>query len=203
MNFIKLRTLEIKLEGLKGFEKPNAFLEQYKTPAVVASRFLYNAALKGDIEGMRVFDPGCGTGVLSCGAALLGAEYVFGIDIDKKAIEAAEKNAEKLGVCVDFLVSDINSFECIKKFDTIIMNPPFGAQNVHADRPFIDLALRCGDVVYGIFNRRSTGFIKGYIKGKAEITDIFACDLPMKHTFAHHTKECVDIRVEIVRMVKI
>lgn len=158
--------------------------------------------LNGDIEGMRVFDPGCGTGVLSCGAALLDAEYVLGVDIDPKAIEVAEENASGLGVDVDFKVCDINTFEC-QKFDTVIMNPPFGAQNVHADRPFIDAALKCGDVVYGIFNKRSIGFVKPYIKGKAEITDAIACDLPLKHTFAHHTKECVDIRVEILRMEKL
>ncbi|MBP2133635.1 putative methylase [Methanomicrobium sp. W14] len=158
--------------------------------------------MRGDIEGKKILDPGCGTGVLSCGAKLLGAEYVLGIDVDKRAVEVAEKNAEKLKVDAEFLVSDIKSFEC-RHFDTVVMNPPFGAQNVHADRPFIDMALECSDVVYSVFNKGSLGFVKSYVKKRAEVTAAFSCSFPMKKTFSHHTKECVYIDVEIVRMTKI
>jgi len=53
-------------------------------------------ALLGDeIEtGHRVFDVGCGTGVLSIGAALLGAS-VTAVDIEPAAIEATMANAER------------------------------------------------------------------------------------------------------------
>ena len=184
------------------FKNPDCSLEQYKTPAVVGARLLYDAMLKGDIKGISVFDPGCGTGALAIGAKLLDADYVLGIDIDFFAVETAKKNAESLSLEVDFFVSDIKNFNH-RHFDTVVMNPPFGAQNVHADRPFIDAALDCADVVYSIFNKGSLAFLKAYTKKRAEITDVFTCSYPIKHTFSHHTKECAFIDVEIVRMVKL
>jgi len=37
----------------------------------------------GDISGCTVADLGCGCGILSIGAALLGASYVLGVDLDE------------------------------------------------------------------------------------------------------------------------
>jgi len=79
---MNLRQLEMRLERLQGFERPTARLEQYQTPAPVAARLLHHAAMQGAIEGRRVCDLGCGTGILACGAALLGASAVTGVDID-------------------------------------------------------------------------------------------------------------------------
>ena len=45
------------------------------------------------IEG-TVIDVGCGSGVLSLAAKLLGADRVFGIDIDQEAIDHAKQNAQ-------------------------------------------------------------------------------------------------------------
>ena len=53
-------------------------LEQYETPAHIASHMLWGAYLKGDIEGRRVGDLGAGCGMLSVGAGALGAESVTG-----------------------------------------------------------------------------------------------------------------------------
>ena len=44
--------------------------------------------------GASVIDLGCGSGILSIGAALLGAEKVFACDIDPIAITATRANAE-------------------------------------------------------------------------------------------------------------
>jgi ribosomal protein L11 methyltransferase len=46
------------------------------------------------VQGQCVIDVGCGSGILALAAAAMGAESVFGIDIDEKAIEHANKNAE-------------------------------------------------------------------------------------------------------------
>jgi ribosomal protein L11 methyltransferase len=46
-----------------------------------------------------VLDVGCGSGVLSIAAALLGAEDVLGLDIDPKAITVARENVELNGLC--------------------------------------------------------------------------------------------------------
>ena len=87
---MKLKNLEIRLQKVAGFKKPKAEFEQYMTPAPLAARFLFDAFLHGDIEGMKVLDLGCGTGMLSVGAALLGGN-VTGVDGDSSALLTAEK----------------------------------------------------------------------------------------------------------------
>jgi len=203
---MNLRQLEMQLERLEGFERPTARLEQYQTPAPVAARLLHHAAMQGAIEDRRVCDLGCGTGILACGAALLGASAVTGVDIDPAAITVARKNAEKFGVAVEFIVADVRSPD----FDraalscyTVVMNPPFGAQKAHADRPFIDLALEIAGEVYGIFNEGSTPFVAAYTEGRAAIEEVIRCAFPMKRTFAHHRRERVDIMVEVIHLRRI
>jgi putative methylase len=203
---MNLRQLEMRLEDLESFERPMARLEQYQTPAPVAARLLHHAAMQGAIEDRRVCDLGCGTGILACGAALLGASAVTGVDIDPAAIAVARKNAEKFGVAVEFLVADVRSPDFDRaslSCDTVVMNPPFGAQKAHADRPFIDLALEIAGEVYGIFNEGSTTFVAAYTEGRAEIEEVIRCVFPMKRTFAHHRRERVDITVEVIHLGRI
>ncbi|MDN7011699.1 methyltransferase [Methanoculleus sp. FWC-SCC3] len=203
---MNLRQLEMRLERLEGFERPTARLEQYQTPAPVAARLLHHAAMQGAIEGRAVCDLGCGTGILACGAALLGASRVTGLDIDPAAIAVARRNAETFGVTVEFLVADVRDPDLDRAAlacDTVVMNPPFGAQKAHADRPFIDRALELGEVVYGIFNEGSTPFVAAYTEGRATIEEVIRCAFPMRRTFAHHRKDRVDITVEVIRLKRI
>ena len=44
--------------------------------------------------GMNVLDVGCGTGILSVAALLLGADKAVGVDIDELAVKTAVENAE-------------------------------------------------------------------------------------------------------------
>lgn len=46
----------------------------------------------------RVLDLGCGSGILSIAAALLGSEHVYGVDIDPNAVAASAENVEKNGL---------------------------------------------------------------------------------------------------------
>ena len=48
--------------------------------------------------GMKVLDLGCGSGILSIAALLLGAERAFACDIDDKAVDVAYENAALNGV---------------------------------------------------------------------------------------------------------
>ena len=84
--------------------------------------------------------------------------------------------------------------------DTVVMNPPFGAQKAHADRPFIDCALAAAPVTYSIFNAGSIPFVKAYTAQKAEITEKVGSAFPIKRTFAFHTKDVQEIEVEILRL---
>jgi putative methylase len=203
---MKLKQLEMTLQRLAGFSHPRAALEQYQTPAPLAARLLYHALMKGDIGGKSVCDLGSGTGVLAIGAALLGAGMVKGIEIDQQAVRIAEKNAALLGADVEFMVADVRDATLPRRIttpcDTVIMNPPFGAQRTHADRPFIDLALSIAPFTYSIFNAGSTQFIKTYTAGRAEITEKVGGVFPIKRTFSFHTRDVQDIEVEILRLIR-
>lgn len=203
---MKLKQLEMTLQGVSGFSRPQAALEQYQTPAPLAARLLYHALMKGDIKGKRVCDLGCGTGILAIGAALLGADTVVGIDIDERALAIARENADLLSTDITVLAADIRECGCrerIGAFDTVVMNPPFGAQNAHADRPFIDSALAVAGVTYSIFNAGSIPFVTAYTARKSEITEKIGGAFPIKRTFAFHKRDMQEIRVEILRLKRI
>jgi len=203
---MKLKQLEIALQRCAGYTRPKAALEQYQTPAPLAARLLYDALMHGDIGGKRVIDPGCGTGILAIGAALLGADEVIGIEIDGIALETARANAALLKADVEFIEGDLKDGSLPARTgtcDTVVMNPPFGAQNAHADRPFIGFTLATAPVIYGIFNAGSIPFVEAYTAGRARITDKIGGRFAIKRTFAFHTRDVQEIEVEILRLERI
>jgi len=200
---MRLRTLEIALEGLEGFGRPDSRTEQYSTPAILAARLLHHAHLLGDIEGKEVCDLGCGTGVLACGVVLLGAARVVGVDMDPDALAVAKRNAARLDADIRLVQGDVRDrslIEGLGSFDTVIMNPPFGAQDPHADRPFVDTALALAPVIYGIFNAGSIPFLGAYTAGRAEIDLTMGGIFPLRRTFPFHRRDVVEIEVEILRI---
>ncbi len=48
-----------------------------------------------DVEGMKVIDYGCGSGILALAALLLGASQAIGVDTDPQALEASRDNAQR------------------------------------------------------------------------------------------------------------
>ena len=202
---MKLKHLEMTLQRITGYTHPRAALEQYQTPAPLAARLLYHALMKGDIEGKTVCDLGCGTGVLAIGAALLGAGCARGVDSDPQAVKGAIANAALLEADVEFIVADVRDAALpglLESCDTVIMNPPFGAQKAHADRPFIDLALSIAPFTYSIFNAGSTQFIETYTAERAEIDERVGGVFPIKRTFSFHTHDVQEIEVEILRLIR-
>ena len=206
MTGMRLRHLEMRLSGVKGFPSPSARDEQYLTPPDLAARLIFHAHSRGDIEGRRVCDLGTGTGILAIAAALLGAADVIGVERDHTALTVATENAEKFGVTPRFIESDICDPDLASRIgpcDTAVMNPPFGAQKRHADRPFIDTALMIAPVVYGIFNAGSRGFVSSYLQGRAEIVEVIGGTLSMKRAFSFHTRDLRDTPVEIIVMSRL
>ncbi len=187
----------MELENVEGFSDPDVDLEQYETPADLASHLLHLASQHDDLES--VVDLGCGTGVLSIGSALQGASVV-GVDVDRSAVEVARENAATLGVedCVEFVVGDVRDIPFNERFSAAVMNPPFGAQEPGADRPFLDAAERLADVVYSVHNTGSLEFVESYVEG--EMTHAFESEVALPRKFEFHDDEVREVEVEVYRI---
>lgn len=77
----------------------------------------------------EVLDIGCGSGILSIAALLLGARYVFAMDIDPLAVKIAKENialnninSEKYTVIQGDLLSVRELRDSIGKYDLILVN---------------------------------------------------------------------------------
>ena len=197
---MKKKELEIKLQSLSAFSDPKAHLEQYPTPSVIASDILFSAYAAGDIAGKSVADLGCGTGIFAIGASLLGASKVTAFDIDPSALETARGNAASLGCEIEFVETDIRDVQ--GRFDTVVMNPPFGSQNKHADTPFLLKAMEVADSVYSIHMACTLDYIEKTVGTAGRVLTghiIYKYEIP--HTFAFHnkTKKNVDVIAVSIR----
>lgn len=185
---MRKKELELALSKVPPFPEPDPKLEQYPTPASIASEIVFNAYLAGDIEGMKVLDLGCGTGMFSAAAALMGAGAVVGYDVSPTALECARRCADELGLDIDFRLSDINDVD--EGADTVLMNPPFGSQNRHADRPFLEKAMDSADVVYSIHMANSVEFVDKLARARGKsVRDCKIYKYAIPHTFSFHRKE--------------
>ena len=204
--FKKKRQLEIALQSIQTFNNPRVDLEQYQTPALIAADLLWNAYSMGDIEGMKVADLACGTGILSIGAALLGANEVVGVDLDPDAVEIAKQETSSRGLenVTRFITEDISDFNGIA--DTVIQNPPFGAQKAHrkeADRLFMEKSIEVAPVVYSFHIAETEEFVKNFFEQKGgEITNTFHYSFPIPKIYDFHQKEKVEVDVVAVRVEK-
>ena len=78
-------------------------------------------------ENQVIADIGCGSGILSIGALLLGAKQAFGIDIDILAIEATNSNRALNGIDAEKLQVTTGDLEKLEEmynegFDGIVCN---------------------------------------------------------------------------------
>ena len=199
---MKKKRLAMELERLDVPEVRSAHLEQYPTPPEIATDLLFFAYSIGDIRGKEVCDLGCGNGIFAIGSALLGASGAYGIDISEDMVRSAVKNAEKMGVDAEFTVGDVKSFN--KHCDTVIQNPPFGAQNRHADLPFLEVAAENSEVLYSLHMKKTLEFVRKALEGRGEkVTHVLEYEFPIKRTFRFHTKDVEFFEVAAVRAEKV
>jgi len=198
---MKLRKLEIALEGLAKPSDPDARLEQYTTPADVASDMLWTALSFGDIQGRSVADLGCGNGILGIGAYMLGASSVRCYDSDPMMVSLALSNAEATDAKIEAVQADVSSVE--GHFDTVVQNPPFGAQNPGADRPFLRTAIRIADVAYSLHMAETTDFIQKFCSGQnAEVQHIKNYKFKIPFMFEFHRKTAEYVDVSLLRILR-
>ena len=202
--FNKKRQLEMALQSIPPHKSPKIDLEQYSTPSVIAADVLWNAQSIGDVEGMKIVDLGCGTGIFAIGSALMGASEAVGVDIDGDAVSVAETQAVKMGVedKTRFLTCDIQDFK--ESADTVIQNPPFGAQKANrkdADRLFMVKALEIAPVVYSFHIQETEDFVSNFFKKEgANISHVYHYNFPIPRTYDFHRREKVDVKVVLLRV---
>ena len=73
----------------------------FGTGSHATTRLCLTALEKHVAQGQRVLDLGCGSGILSIAALLLGAEHAFACDIDEKCVDVAYENAALNGIGKD------------------------------------------------------------------------------------------------------
>ena len=199
---MKRRDLEMTLQSLDSFKAPRPELEQYSTPAIIAADMLFEALARGHVEGKNVLDLGCGTGMLGIGASLLGAARVLGVDKDPAALEQAQANALRVGASVKFLEKGIG--EVTEKVDTVIMNPPFGAQRKGADRPFLAAAMRCAPIIYSLHLSQTEGFVQRFTsRGGFQATVLKRYKFGIPYMFEFHSKVKKDVDVTLFYILRI
>ncbi len=201
---MKKKELEIELQKLSSHPDPDVDLEQYMTPGDIAATLLRLAFTHSSVKDKIVCDLGCGTGRLAIGSALLGAEKVVGVDVDDFALEIAENNADDAGVDVEWVCSDVSSFER-NGFDTVVQNPPFGVQNRGADMVFLNKALDLADEVYSIHKAgsKNRNFISGQVKEQGgKITNMIEKEFHIPAQFDFHTRDVYRFMVDIYRIVR-
>lgn len=89
-----------------------------------SSKLLMDWVEQNDLQGKRVIEIGCGSGISSILAAKAGA-HVTAIDINASAISNLLQNASKLKVQLEAYVSDLFSEVPNQSFDHYLINPPF------------------------------------------------------------------------------
>ena len=201
------KELCIILSKLKLFDDADMRLEQHPTDSEVAGSVLWDAYMRGDIEGKTIIDLGAGTGILGLGALLLGAKKVFFVDADEKAIKLAKDNQKWLEEQTErkleatYTTGDINYFE--EKADMVIMNPPFGTKNAGIDIQFLTKAMSLAPTIYSFHKASTKEYVDKTIKKtRYYITHYKEYKFPLKQTMKHHKKKIERIRVGLWRMEK-
>jgi putative methylase len=195
------RQLEIQLAKLKILETPNLKLEQYPVSSEAATELLYMAGFEhNDIEG-RVIDLGTGTGRLAIGAALMGAEGVVGVEVDERALALARENAEAAAVQVEWVRSEVEKVSL--RFDTVLMNPPYGTRTSHADTRFLAKAFELASVVYSIHKSATRDFLLQFAARSGwEVDEVRSMRMEIPHLFEFHQKKQRKVEVDLYRIIR-
>jgi len=240
---MKLKELESRLQTVKTFERPKLFLEQYITTSHLASQIVFNIdQLYDDLKEKNICDLGCGTGMLSIACSFMEPDYILGIDIDTDALKTCQENIESFDINnIDLIQCDCDkilqahaksekrsSFRLFNRFDTVIMNPPFGTKNfakkeknnqereendelssLGMDLKFLKLAsLMTNGSIYSIHKSVTRDFIERKCKKwnlKMEVVSELKYDIPKidsRNRRMEKEASLKDVYVDLIRFTK-
>jgi putative methylase len=178
---------------------PAAPLEQVATPAEAAANLLNTLDRTFGLRGRSVLDLGCGTGRLAVGAALLGAAPVTGVEVDPRLVPIAQDAARAAGAYVEFRLSEVAEWD--QSAEVVVMNPPFGAQRRHADRPFWERAFTLAERAIGAFSSSAsrTFIARLALEHGAHVVEVEPVPWNLPRTFPHH--RAANVRLPVDRWV--
>lgn len=199
------KELEIEISRVPSFKAPIKQLEQYVCDSSIASKLLWTAYIYGDIENKIVADLGCGTGILSYGAFLLGARDILCIDIDINALYTAREFLDSFHSAssyTHYLCCDVEQLS-LRSVDTVVMNPPFGVYRRGIDLQFLERAFEImPSSIYSIhkYNPDSHKLITRLAQTNSYTVQIVYTGYMSIHaTYEHHTKRLHRFRVSVYR----
>ncbi|CAL8093470.1 unnamed protein product [Calicophoron daubneyi] len=208
-SILSRKKLQSALQQVENFSNAKLSLEQYPTSAQVAADILFNMQITdGSLEGMSIADLGCGPGILSIGARLMGASYVCAVDIDEDALSDFRKNLDDFDLkddAVDVILCDVTRFplrDGKKLVDTVILNPPFGTNQLNAgiDMKFLLTALSIAEKhVYSLHKSTTREHVTRTVRSagaQAKVVAELRFDIP--RMYSRHRQESVDIAVDLV-----
>ncbi len=198
---VSKQSLAVALSELEQFTQPDQQLEQYATDPNIAADLLWQAHMAGHLQG-TVIDLGAGTGILAIGAALLGAN-VIAVEKDEKAIEICKKNLTIFEgtESVNIIQGEIQNFS--EHGDVVIMNPPFGTKERHADRVFLEKAVQLAPVIYTMHKTTTRKFVESFCTDHhLDIIWEENKDFPLKRSMDHHQKDREHIDVTLFCLQK-
>lgn len=209
---MKLKHIEQHLQQLNfNFSNPKIHLEQYHTPPYLAATILHTIESNyNDIGGKTVVDLGCGSGILTFGSILLGADFCFALECDEDILDVFNDNKCEFEInnC-DAILFEIknnllnpNLFKF--KVDTVIMNPPFGTRNNGIDLTFVEYATHISKIVYSLHKTSTRENILKKIQSFPNVgqVDVIAeMKYDLSHSYKFHKKNLHDIDVDLLRIV--
>ncbi|KAH8869674.1 Methyltransferase-like protein 5 [Schistosoma japonicum] len=164
--------------------------------------------MDNSLEGMPAADLGCGTGMLSIGAKLLGVSYVLEFEIDEDAVTEFRSNL----VTYEMLDENINITLCdvVRLFrqnnnkfvDTVILNPPLGTNpdNNGVNMAFLHAALSIAHLnVYSLHKTIIRNHVLRRIHNtgaQAKVIAELRFDLP--RSYKRHRYDTVDNAVDFI-----
>ncbi|MEM5820792.1 MAG: methyltransferase [Candidatus Aenigmatarchaeota archaeon] len=190
------KKIEQIISELNSYENPKVELEQYETPSYLISEIVNELNLMNLIKDKIVLEPACGTAKFSIAISFFNPKFVIAFDIDKEAIKVAKDNYEEVKENYEiskiyFLIADVRKIKFKKRFDLIVMNPPFGIQGKIKDLEFLDFATQTSNFICSINpdGKNKEFFVKFLSKRNFKVLKFVEKRFELPKTFWFHKKK--------------